>query len=243
MKFGLFKSKIEKCLVESYVNNTLKRDLFVFDQLVVKNKNINKLYYLYDELASKKGVNESIATEFVNQSITIYENTINKISKSDLDDLKLWVSNIDTKNNYEDIDNVFSTNILTLENKIRSKNIIIENLKKSEKTEDDLKNVTITEMVTIANKTVKNYLSSLSENEKRKLDSILLESDEKLKLKYEIIKEDVLEKLEALLIDHDNTHGKDSEVTTKLTESINKVKSENYDKLNYFKLQQLNRNL
>jgi hypothetical protein len=243
MKFGLFKSKIEKCLVESYVNSTLKRDLFVFDQLVVKNKNINKLYYLYDELASKKGVNESIATEFVNQSITIYENTINKISKSDLDDLKLWVSNIDTKNNYEDIDNVFSTNILTLENKIRSKNIIIENLKKSEKTEDDLKNVTITEMVTIANKAVKNYLSSLSENEKRKLDSILLESDEKLKLKYEIIKEDVLEKLETLLIDNDNTHSKDSEVTTKLTESINKVKLETYDKLNYFKLQQLNRNL
>ena len=80
MKFGLLKSKIEKCLVESYANNTLKRDLFVFDQLVAKNNNINKLYYLYDELSSNKGLNESIATDFVNQSITIYENTINKNS-------------------------------------------------------------------------------------------------------------------------------------------------------------------
>ena len=67
--FGLLKSKIEKCLVEAYTNNNLKRDLFVFDQLVVKNKNINKLYYLYDELSSNKGLNESVASDFINQSI------------------------------------------------------------------------------------------------------------------------------------------------------------------------------
>jgi len=238
MKFGLLKSKIENCLVESYANNTLKRDLFVFDQLVVKNKNINKLYYLYDELSLKKGLNESVATDFVNQSITIYENTINKISKSEINDLILWVSDVKTKNNYEDIDNIFSNNVLTLENKIKSKNIIIENLKKKEDLDDSLKNVTITEMVKIANKTVKNYLSSLSENEKRKLESILLESDEKLKIKYEVIKEDVIDKLMGL-----KTNESDSEVKSKIVETIKKVESEKYDKLNYFKLQELNRNL
>ena len=156
MKFGLLKSKIEKCLVESYTNNTIKRDLFVFDQLVAKNKNINKLYYLYDELSSKKDLNESIASDFVNQSITIYENIVNKISKSDIDDLKLWVSDIKTKNIYEDIDNVFSNNLLTLENKIKSKNILIENLKKKDENNDELKNISINQMVQIANKTVKN---------------------------------------------------------------------------------------
>lgn len=238
MKFGLLKSKIENCLVESYANNTLKRDLFVFDQLVVKNKNINKLYYLYDELSLKKGLNESVATDFVNQSITIYENTINKISKSEINDLILWVSDVKTKNNYEDIDNIFSNNVLTLENKIKSKNIIIENLKKKEDLDDSLKNVTITEMVKIANKTVKNYLSSLSENEKRKLELILLESDEKLKIKYEVIKEDVIDKLMGL-----KTNESDSEVKSKIVETIKKVESEKYDKLNYFKLQELNRNL
>jgi len=238
MKFGLLKSKIEKCLVESYTNNTLKRDLFVFDQLVAKNKNINKLYYLYDELSSNKGLNESIASDFVNQSITIYENTINKISKSDLEDLKLWVIDIETKNNYEDIDNVFSNNVLTLENKIKSKNLLIENLKKNEKNDEELKNVTITQMVKVANKTVKNYLSSLSENEKRKLESILLESDEKLKLKYELIKEDVVDKLTEL-----KSKETDNEIKSKITETITKVKNEKYDKLNYFKLQELNKNI
>ena len=238
MKFGLLKSKIEKCLVESYANNTLKRDLFVFDQLVAKNKNINKLYYLYDELSSNKGLNESIATDFVNQSITIYENTINKIYKSEIKDLELWVSDIKTKNNYEDVDNVFSNNVLTLENKIKSKNIIIENLKKKEDSDNNLKNVSINEMVQVANKTLKNYLNSLSENEKRKLESILLESDEKLKLKYEVIKEDVIDKLMDL-----KSQETDNEIKSKITETIKKVEAEKYDKLNYFKLQELNRNL
>ena len=238
MKFGLLKSKIEKCLVESYANNTLKRDLFVFDQLVVKNNNINRLYYLYDELSSKKGLNESIASDFVNQSITIYENIVNKISKSDIDDLKLWVSDIKTKNIYEDIDNVFSNNLLTLENKIKSKNILIENLKKKDENNDELKNISINQMVQIANKTVKNYLSSLNENEKIKLESILSESDEKLTLKYEIIKEDVVDKLNDL-----KSKETDNDIKSKITETITKVKNEKYDKLNYFKLQELNRNI
>ena len=145
MKFGLLKSKIEKCLVESYANNTLKRDLFVFDQLVVKNNNINRLYYLYDELSSKKGLNESIASDFVNQSINIYENTINKISDLEIKDLELWVGDIKEKNNYQDIDNLFSNNILTLENKIKSKKIILENLTQKETSDDEFKNVSINE--------------------------------------------------------------------------------------------------
>lgn len=238
MKFGLLKSKIEKCLVEAYTNNTIKRDLFVFDQLVAKNKNINKLYFLYDELSSNKGLNESVASDFINQSIVLYENTINKIQKSDIKDLELWVEGINTQNNYQDIDNLFSNNVLTLENKIKSKKIILENLKKTDETKDELKHVSINEMVKIANKTVKNYLSSLSENEKRKLESILLESDEKLKLKYDIIKEDVIDKLMDL-----KSEETDNEVKSKITETITKVKKEKYDKLNYFKLQELNRSI
>ena len=93
-------------------------------------------------------------------------------------------------------------------------------------------------MVSIANKTVKNYISSLSENEKRKLESILLESDEKLKIKYEVIKEDVIDKLMDL-----KSQETDDSVKSKITETITKVNNEKYDKLNYFKLKELNRNI
>ena len=219
MKFGLLKSKIERCLVEAYTNDTIKRDLFVFDQLVAKNKNINKLYFLYDELSSNKGLNESVASDFINQSIVLYENTINKIQNSEIKDLELWVEDIKTQNNYQDIDNLFSNNVLTFENKIKSKKTILENLKKLDETKDDLKHISINEMVKIANKTVKNYLSSLSENEKRKLESILLESDEKLKLKYDIIKEDVIDKLMDL-----KSEETDNDFRYKIDETITKVK-------------------
>lgn len=238
MKFGLLKSKIEKCLLESYTNDTLKRNLFVFNELVVKNKNLNKLYYLYDELSKNKGLNESVAKDFINESVVIYENTINKIQKSVFDELEMWVGHLKSKNSYENIDNLFSTNVLTLENKIKSKKIILENLKKTEEEEVSLENISINEMVDIANRTVKNYLNSLSENEKRKLETILVESDDKLKIKYEIIKEDVIDKLSDL-----KSNESESDVLSKINETIEKVKSENYDKLNYFKLQQLNKSL
>ena len=104
MKFGILKSKIEKCLVESYNNNTFKDNIFIFNELVKKNKNISKIYYLYDELSSKKGLNESVANDFINESITIYENTINKISKKNLEEISIWVGKVEAKNNYEEID-------------------------------------------------------------------------------------------------------------------------------------------
>ena len=125
-----------------------------------------------------------------------------------------------------------------MENKIKSKNILIENLKKKDENNDELKNISINQMVQIANKTVKNYLSSLNENEKIKLESILSESDEKLTLKYEIIKEDVVDKLNDL-----KSKETDNDIKSKITETITKVKNEKYDKLNYFKLQELNRNI
>jgi hypothetical protein len=60
MKFGILKSKIEKLLAESYTNNTFKKELSNFKKLVLENKNISKVFYLYDELNSNKGLNESM---------------------------------------------------------------------------------------------------------------------------------------------------------------------------------------
>ncbi len=78
MKFGILKSKIENVLIESYKKNTFKKEMFIFEELILKNKNVSKLFYLYGELGSNKGLNESVANEYINQSITLYENLINK---------------------------------------------------------------------------------------------------------------------------------------------------------------------
>jgi hypothetical protein len=238
MKFGLLKSKIEKYLVESYMNKDFKDTLFVFNELVLKNKNMSKLFYLYDELSANKSLNESVANDYINESIVIYENTINKISKKQLDEIKLWVGHVQTKNEYTEIDNLFSSNILTLENKIQSRKVILENLKKSTEKEDLVENVSLNTLVKVANKTVNNFLNELNETSKKSLLKVLSEDDNKLQNKYEILKETVVEKLEDLKLTES-----ESDVIKRIDETIQKVSNEEYNKIAYFKLFELNKNI
>ena len=238
MKFGLLKTKIEKCLTESYENGTFKKDVFLFKELVLNNKNVSKLYYLYDELSKNKGLNESLGSEYINQSTIIYENIINKIDKLNLKELSLWLGHVKSGNNYNDIDNLFSPSVVNLEEKIKSKKTILENLKKQPVTEEETSKVPMNKMVKVANKTVNDYISTLGESDKKKLTSILNESNDKLFIKYDVLKETVIEKLEDLKSDESN-----NEVLGRITETINKVQKESFDKLSYFKLLQLNKNL
>lgn len=234
MKFGELKSKIEKCLTESYSKNSVKKDLFVFKELVLKNKNVSKLFYLYDELSSKKGLNEDVGNEYVNQSITIYENTINKISKNELRELSLWVNHVKTNNDYSNIDDLFSVGLLNLESKIKSKKIIVENLKSVENKKNvDVINVPLKSMTSVPNKTIKSYISNLNESEQKEVLSILNTPKEKLIEKYNITKEIVLEKLEK------QKESSDSDTRKTIDEVVNKLIQEQCDELNYFKLKNL----
>ena len=238
MKFGLIKSKIEKLLEESYTKNSFKDALFVFKELVLENKNISKLYYLYNELSKNKALNESTASELLNQSVVVYENTINKIPKKNLEEINLWVSNIKTKNNYQDLDNVFSTSVLTLEDKIKSKKTILEALIKKSDQIETVKNLPVKKLVDVANKTVNDFINSLNEDSKKTLTKILSEDENKLKLKYELLKEDVLDKLETL-----KSLETDNDILKTINESLNKLEIETFDRISFFKLQELNRNI
>ena len=107
MKFGIIKSKIEKVLLESYTNNTFKDVVKTFNYIVLDNKNLSRLYYLYDELNSNKGLNESVAKDYINESIKIYENTLNNITESEIRKINIWLSDVKCENIYENIDNIF----------------------------------------------------------------------------------------------------------------------------------------
>lgn len=240
MKFGLLKSKIEKYLIESYENGTFDDALFVFNQMVSKNKNVSKLYYLYDELSKKKGLSENVANEYLNETINLYENTVNKINKTTYNELKIWVSNVKVKNNYEDIDNLFSNDVLQLENKIKSKKIILENIKSTETTETKgVKTVVpIKKLVNVANKTINNYINSLTESEREELKTLIKEDDSRLEIKFESIKETTIKRLENM-----KNQESDNDVLNTINETINKIKSEKYNKLNYVKLKSLNENI
>jgi len=238
MKFGIIKSKIEKLFVESYSNNKFKDQLFVFEELILKNKNLKKIYYLYDELSQNKGLDKSLAENFINESVVIYENTINNVTKENWLELNEWLKSTITTNHYSDVDKLFSNNITLLEEKIKSKHNIIESLQQSPKNLVESHEVPLNDLVDVANKTISDYLNTLSESDQLKVKNILKESDDKLQLKYEILKENVLEKLTELKVNETN-----SEIITKIVETTEKIQSENFNKITYLKLRELDKDL
>jgi hypothetical protein len=238
IKFGILKSQIENVLLEAYKNNTFKTEIKNFKELVLKNKNINKLYYLYDDLNTNKGLNENVVNDYINECVIIYENTINKIKNSDISKIKSWVNNVKVKNQYENIDNLFSKDILTIENRINSKKLILETLKKHPQKNNEVINLPIITMVNVANKAIVNHIDSLQESDKTELLNLLSSDDVTLSNEFETIKENVVSKLNEMKSNID-----DESTKNKIDETLNKVITEKYDKLNYFKLKNLNQNL
>jgi hypothetical protein len=224
MKFGLLKTKIEKILTESYEKNSVKDNMFIFNELILKNKNISKIYYLYDELSSKKGLNESLANEYINQSIIVYENLINKLTSSQIKEIQMWVGHIQCENEYTNIDNLFSSDVTKLETKIESKKTIVETLKSKPTKEKENTIVPMNEMVKIANDTVSKYLENLTESEKTELKGLLKEDDKILKENYFILKGKILNKLE--IIDSNET---DKDTSIKINETIEKIQKTPYN--------------
>lgn len=238
MKFGIIKSKIDTLLNESYTKNTFKGELKNFDKYVLKNKNIARLFYLYDELSSNKGLNESIADDYIFESITTYENVINKIKPSDINELKTWVKNVKTDNVYESIDNLFSKDVHNIENRLISKKIIKESLIKKPGNKMEVIDIPLTSMVNIANRTINNFYNTLSESEQKELTTILNTPDTELKEKYEPIKQEVISKLNSI-----KESTTDQPTIDTINETINKISMESFNKLGYYRLNDLNSNL
>jgi hypothetical protein len=175
-----------------------------------------------------------VANEFINESITAYENLINKITPNQIKELKAWVGHIKCENTYKNIDDLFSSNVLTLENKIKSKKTILESLKNKPQEHKEVIEVPLNSMVNVANKTVEKYISSLSESEQKELKTILSTPKESLIENYGKIKDEVVNKLNT------QKEGSDSETQETINKVLNKVQTESFNELNYYKLKQLN---
>ena len=238
MKFGLLKSKIENVLIESYKKNTFKEEMKIFKKLVIENKNISKLFFLYDELSSPKGLEESVASEFMLESIIRYENLINKIEHKKLNQLQTWVSKVTCENKYNDIDNLFSQEVVDFDVRLKSKKTIKEGLKSIPTTKKSEVNLPLSTMVNVANRTISNYIETLEESDKKELISLLSSDSAELEKEFEQIKEDVVKKLTTL-----KESVEDNETKTKVDETLEKINSEKFDKLSYFKLKNLKETL
>jgi len=167
-----------------------------------------------------------------------YENLYNKIRPTAIRDLKSWVGHVKCENRYKEIDNLFSSNILTLESKIKSKNLIKESLIKKPQTQKETIKVPLKTMINVANKTVGNFISSLSEGERKELKKLLSESKDVIEKKYNNEKKIVLEKLNSKKIAE-----KESETIRTIDQVIEKLQKESFSEIAYFKLKNLNEGL
>jgi hypothetical protein len=237
MKIGVLKSKVEKLLSESYGKGTFKEEIKNFNRNVLSNKNISKLFFLYDELSTNKGYDQKLAEDFVFESITMFENILNKTNKKDLESLRRWTVGVNCHNQYTDIDNLFynSSDVLHLENKVRSKKVIVEGLKKTpinESKETIL--LPLSSMVKVANKTIEEFISNLNESERKELNTLLKEDESVLVGKFQNLKDEAVVKLVVVLEGET-----DESVKKTINETIDNIKSKKFDRLEYFKLKNL----
>jgi DNA-binding transcriptional regulator YiaG len=123
-----------------------------------------------------------------------------------------------------------------IEERIKSKNQILENLK-SKKEDKKLINIPLEKMVEIANKNLNDHLSQLSESEVDQIKKYTSLSKDELSKRYEVISEMVFEKLETL------SKSSDNETKQRIDETVKRIKTQDINTLSFIKLKSLNETL
>ena len=118
--------------------------------------------------------------------------------------------------------------------RIGSKKKILEILKSNTTPVNESIEIPLKSMVNIANQTIQNYLENLDESTKKKVFHILASRPEDLEKEFFEIKESTVSKLENLL-----EKESEDDMKQKLVETIQKIKAENYEQVNYIRLKQL----
>jgi hypothetical protein len=228
MTFGTIKSLIEKNLLESYKNETeFKKSLREFKHNVLSNKGMSKAYAIYDQLSSPQGLSEQDAKDFIEEGISL----LNKILPS----IKLPISLSEkTENNYTEIDTLVYSQGVNLLERVNAKKNILKVITSTKESIKESIHIPISSMVAVANQTVNNYILNLDENSKKEFFQIVSEDTKTLESKFETIKESAISKLTALQNSEDS-----QDIKTKISETIDKVKSEKFDQLNFLKLKNL----
>jgi HJR/Mrr/RecB family endonuclease len=98
--------------------------------------------------------------------------------------------------------------------------------------------IPISTMVKIANQTLENYVDTMDEQSKKTFIEILKSDGDSLKEDFSVLKEKTIEKLNSILGEQ-----KESDVIEKISETIDKLKGEEFNQINYFKLVNLEKNL
>lgn len=228
MTFGKVKTLIENRLIETYQNqDDFKKLLREFKHNILENKNLSKIYSLYDQLSTPQGLSESDAKEFIIEGISLIQNLLSKIK------LPTTITEI-KDNSYEDIDTLVYNSKINLKERVEAKKNIVGILTSNKTSVKESINLPIKSMVSIANQTLNNFLTSMNESARKEFMNLISEDSKTLETKYESLKEKTLSKLNSILENEE-----EFELKTKLAETIDRIKKEKFDQVNFLKLKSL----
>jgi len=232
MTFGEVKSIIEESLIESYKDpKGFKKVMNEFHQNVLTNKSISRLYALYDDLTSEKGLSEADAKEYLEEGVSLIQNIIGT-SK-----LPRFTSK-SVENKYENLDTIVYSKNLNISERVKAKKSIIENLMREPKKLEESINIPIKSMVNVANQTLENYIETMDESAKKDFLKIVKGNQTQLEEEFSTIKESAIKKLETLL-EAEN----EFEIKTKISETIDRLKIEEFNQMNFIRLSSLEKSI
>jgi phosphoribosylformylglycinamidine (FGAM) synthase-like enzyme len=234
MTFGLIKSIIEENLLESYKDEkSFKRAVSEFKQNILNNKDISKVYALYDELSKPQGLSVDDAKDYLSEGISVIQKLLEKIK------LPKIIGESQVKNKYNLIDDlVYFTNVVNLTERVEVKKQLIKNLQLKSKISESNINIPISSMVKIANQTINSYIDNLDEESKKEFFEIIREDSFILENKFVSLKEITLAKLVPLA---ESQHDNDTKV--KIEETIKKIEEDSFSQINFLKLKKLHESL
>jgi hypothetical protein len=228
MTFGTIKSLIEKNLLESYKNEMeFKKTLREFKHNVLNNKSMSKAYAIYDQLSTPQGLSEQDAKYFIEEGVSLLNNILPSIKLPKTLSEKI-------ENKYSEIDTLVYSHGVNLLERVNAKKNIIQVITTSKESIKESINIPISSMVTVANQTVNNYILTLDEVAKKEFFQIVSEDTKVLETKFETIRESAISKLIVLQDKEDS-----QDIKEKISETINKIKIEKFDQLNFLKLKNL----
>jgi hypothetical protein len=235
MKFGILKTKIENKLVESFKNNTLKEDLNYFRKNILSDKDFCKMMSVYDNLSENKNVDKETATFIVDDLVSEFKKI--KLKESTKKYIDKWTKNITETSNYSLIDNLLYLGINEIDEKTKSKKLVIESLTKKQVDRKDSPKLPISMILNVANQKANEFLQNLDESDRTKVLEIIKLDDSSLNENFEKLKESTLSKIDGLI------NESEGELKNTLIETKNRISISESNKKEYIKLLDLNKSL
>jgi hypothetical protein len=242
--FGEIKTKIDETFINLYGKDEFKFFSNQFKKIVLENKDIAELYYIYNDLTENKGIPVDLVNDYINESVE-YSQILVENNNKELSRINSWINRIDlhgdVKNIYETIDSViYNNSIKNLENILESKKQISKTLStpKKEVTIKESINLPLETMLKVANSKLNDEITNLSESEKNDIKEIVSLSKTELENRMENLKECIIENLKVKI-----NESTESDLKNTIEKTVNKIQNSPVDFYNYYKLRQLQEGL